>query len=158
MHVFSFFRFFLFGVSSSITLPSLTPRNALSRTYDAAVEFFLYQCHMTHIMETFDAFVVDVDEARHDELVVDNFWEPNTNGEEEDKSLSEDLLLVNNSATHREGQYSELLYVTWVTWVPCVLAHPKPHTYRMPTCDVSVALRHPKLKWITCVAARANRA
>eukprot|EP00670_Eutreptiella_braarudii_P004042 CAMPEP_0174295560 /NCGR_PEP_ID=MMETSP0809-20121228/45184_1 /TAXON_ID=73025 ORGANISM="Eutreptiella gymnastica-like, Strain CCMP1594" /NCGR_SAMPLE_ID=MMETSP0809 /ASSEMBLY_ACC=CAM_ASM_000658 /LENGTH=85 /DNA_ID=CAMNT_0015397947 /DNA_START=12 /DNA_END=269 /DNA_ORIENTATION=+ len=41
-------------------------------------------------MEAFDAFAVDVDEARqHDELLVDTFWVPNTDGEEEDKSISE---------------------------------------------------------------------
>ena len=40
--------------------------------------------------ETFDAFAVDVTEAQqHDNLVMDTFWELNTDGEEEDKSVSE---------------------------------------------------------------------
>ena len=72
-----------------LTIPLLTPKSGLFRTCDAAFKSFLHQCRMTRNMEMFDAFS-DVDEAwQHHELVVDTFWKPNTDEEEEDKSVTE---------------------------------------------------------------------
>ena len=84
-----------------LALPPLTPRNALLQTCDAAFQSCLYQCHMPHNMKSFDAFVVDVDEARqNDELVVATLWEPNTKGEEEDKSMRQKFDVKHDQTNH----------------------------------------------------------
>ena len=52
-------------------------------------------------MKTFDAFVVDIYEARqHDELVVDDVWESNTDGEEEDMSVNEATVVEFDDELH----------------------------------------------------------